>query len=216
MDEVQQWAADRVEELRIAAGESLDTVYHVEWQKMPQPIAQWIEEHPNQTTFLAVGASVFSAPFLITVPVLGMLGFGAAGVTAGKSFCIYSINLPSRRKPLTGNFTGTSQDLPLQAMQAMIGDVAAGSLFALMQSAGAGGANLAVLNILVKAGAATAVGVEATKAVKEHMAKEEQGLEGAQDADSTRDERESQVRVKNQESEGDDHNQGKEKREDEA
>ncbi|KAK3064900.1 hypothetical protein LTS18_002856 [Coniosporium uncinatum] len=193
MDEVQRWAADRVEELRIAAGESLDTVYHVEWQSMPQPIAQWIEEHPNQTTFLAVGASVFFAPFLITVPVLGMLGFGAAGVTAG-----------------------TSQDLPLQAMQAMIGDVAAGSLFALMQSAGAGGANLAVLNILVKAGAATAVGVKATKAVKEHMAKEEQGLEGAQDADSTRDERESQVRVKNQEGEGDDHNQGKEKREDEA
>ncbi|KAK3081505.1 hypothetical protein LTS18_006005 [Coniosporium uncinatum] len=201
MDEVQQWAADRVEELKIAAGEALDTVYHVECQNMPQPIAQWIEEHPKQTTFLVAGGSVFFAPFLITVPVLGMLGFVAAVVPAGRSFCIYSIDLSIRRKPLTGNFTGSAA----AAMQAMIGDVAAGSLFALMQTAGAG-AGLAVLNILVKAGAATAVGVEATKAVKEHIAKEEQGLEGAQDADSTEGERESQVRVKDQEGEGVDHN----------
>jgi len=68
-----------------------------------------------------------------------------------------------------GNFTGSAA----AAMQAMIGDVAAGGIFALMQSAGAGGAELATFNILVEAGAATAVGIEATKAVKEHMAKEE-------------------------------------------
>jgi len=80
MDEVQHWAAGRVEELGIAAGRALGTVYQVDWQNVPQPIAQWIEKHPKQTTILVAGGSVIFAPFRITLPVLGILGFGAAGV----------------------------------------------------------------------------------------------------------------------------------------
>ncbi|KAK4240944.1 hypothetical protein C8A03DRAFT_30913 [Achaetomium macrosporum] len=98
---------------------------------LPKEIAQWIVDHPGQTAFLTVGGVVFFAPHLVTVPVLASLGFTADGVAAGSAAA---------------------------ALHSMIGTVSVGSIFTLLQSAGAGGAGLAVVNVLVSTGAGAAVG----------------------------------------------------------
>ncbi|ODN90789.1 hypothetical protein L198_06106 [Cryptococcus wingfieldii CBS 7118] len=69
---------------------------------------------------------------------LGLFGFGAAGVTAGSLAA---------------------------SIQAGIGNVAAGSLFAFLQSAGAGGVALPVLTGVVKAVLATALSAVGAKSV---------------------------------------------------
>lgn len=80
---------------------------------------------------------------VVAAGVLGILGFGAAGVIAGQRLAL-SLYLMDRklifRIPYVGSYAA--------AVQSGIGNVAAGSLFALLQSIGAGGALPAVFSAI--------------------------------------------------------------------
>ncbi|KAF2231848.1 hypothetical protein EV356DRAFT_535188 [Viridothelium virens] len=74
-----------------------------------------------------VGGILFILPALFTGPLLGLLGFGAAG-------------------PVAGSIAA--------GIQSIIAPVAGGSLFAILQSAGIGGFGAAIVNGVVAAGGA--------------------------------------------------------------
>ncbi|KIV94760.1 hypothetical protein PV10_02492 [Exophiala mesophila] len=74
----------------------------------------------------AIGATIIAFPALDTLPLLALGGFGAGGVQAGS---------------------------PAAAVQAGIGNVAAGSWFAIAQSAAMGGSGIAIANAAVEVGA---------------------------------------------------------------
>ncbi|KAF1831573.1 hypothetical protein BDW02DRAFT_571907 [Decorospora gaudefroyi] len=95
---------------------------------------EWIKEHPGETA--GIVACVVAAPVAIGVAgkVLRVAGFARSGVVAGSAAAAY---------------------------QAGAGNIVAGSAFATLQSAGAGGAGAAVVNGIA-AGTATAVAVAAT------------------------------------------------------
>jgi hypothetical protein len=86
-DKLSQEARGRIgstaNELGIAVSVAAKNVLCIPESHLPQAIAQWIAEHPGQTTFIVVGGAVFFAPFLIRVPVLTALGFTTSGVVAG-------------------------------------------------------------------------------------------------------------------------------------
>ncbi|KAF5552719.1 hypothetical protein FNAPI_7025 [Fusarium napiforme] len=81
----------------------------------------------TSTATIATGAVLVVVPGLVATPILGILGFGAGGIAAGSAAA---------------------------GIQSGIGSVAAGSTFAILQSAGAGGAGLAVVNGVVQAAGA--------------------------------------------------------------
>jgi len=93
----------------------------------------WVKKNPETAAALAVslagGIAVIAVPSLVTVPLLGVVGFGPGGVIAGSLAA---------------------------AIQSSIGSVAAGSLFAFLTSAAAGGAAAAVVAGAVQATAAIA------------------------------------------------------------
>jgi hypothetical protein len=134
--EAKDWILHKAQELGVAVSPAAtQTVFCIKNAHLPQEIGRWIAEHPGQTTFFVVAGTVMVAPSLISVPVLWSLGFTAEGVAAGSAAA---------------------------AVQAMIGPVASGSIFALLQSAAAGGAGMAVVNGMV-AGTA-GVGIAAVAA----------------------------------------------------
>ena len=47
--------------------------------------AGWVKEHPVQTAVYGVSGVSILAPSIIAAPVLGLAGFGSAGVAGGKS-----------------------------------------------------------------------------------------------------------------------------------
>ncbi|KAF2737572.1 hypothetical protein EJ04DRAFT_430640 [Polyplosphaeria fusca] len=79
---------------------------------------EWIVKNPKQTASIAASVLVPPIAAAAAVPIIAGVGFSATGVVAGSTAA---------------------------AMQASIGNVAAGSMFAFMQSAGAGGAAAGVL-----------------------------------------------------------------------
>lgn len=90
-------------------------------------------------------------PALVSVPVLSAVGFTPGGVAAGEFSsllfpCIWLQSISDSDLP----FIGTSA----AAIQGTIGNVGAGSVFAIVQSAGAGGAGLVVVNGAVQGGGA--------------------------------------------------------------
>ncbi|KAL4741698.1 hypothetical protein BDV11DRAFT_182193 [Aspergillus similis] len=93
--------------------------------------AEWAAKNPGPAASTAAGFAVIAAPELVVVPLLSVLGFGPSGVQA----CSLAASA-----------------------QSVIGNVAAGSTFATLQSAGAGGAGLAVLGGIAQAGG-LAVGI---------------------------------------------------------
>ncbi|KAH6870726.1 hypothetical protein BKA58DRAFT_469710 [Alternaria rosae] len=99
-----------------------------------QHTRQWIKEHPGETTGMI--ACVLAAPLGIGAAhsVLRMVGFTAKGVAVGSAAA---------------------------AAQSSVGNVAAGSTFAVLQSAAAGG-GAAILVNGVAAGTITAVAIAAT------------------------------------------------------
>ncbi|KAL9600378.1 MAG: hypothetical protein Q9219_003228 [cf. Caloplaca sp. 3 TL-2023] len=95
-------------------------------------VTTYAKEHPYKTALHGTSLLLLAAPGILAAPVLGAAGFGAGGVVAGSAAA---------------------------AQQAtMGGTVAAGSVFAALQSAGAGGYGVAIVNGVVQGGAA-AVGV---------------------------------------------------------
>jgi hypothetical protein len=81
-----------------------------------------------------------AAPAVVSAPALSVFGFGDSGVGAG-TFCI-----------LTQGSTKQHQGTIAAAAQGGIGNVAARSAFAILQSAVAGGAGLAAVNGAVQIG----------------------------------------------------------------
>ncbi|KIL84250.1 hypothetical protein FAVG1_12487 [Fusarium avenaceum] len=81
----------------------------------------------GSATAIVVGVAVVAVPALVAGPLLGALGFGAAGVTAGSAAA---------------------------GIQSGIGSVVAPGLFATLQSAGAGGYGLAAVHTVVQAAGA--------------------------------------------------------------
>ncbi|MCJ1283043.1 hypothetical protein MMC26_002370 [Xylographa opegraphella] len=89
-------------------------------------IKDWIQQHPYQTVFYVVNGLVFVAPGLVTTPVLGLIGFGSFGPKAASAASAY---------------------------QATIGNVPKGAIFALLQSAAAGGYWARTVNGIVQGAA---------------------------------------------------------------
>jgi hypothetical protein len=81
--EVRVWIENTAKELGITASTAAKNVLYVAKSHLPEEVAQWITEHPGQTTFIVIAGAVFFAPFLIRVPVLYSLGFTTNGVAAG-------------------------------------------------------------------------------------------------------------------------------------
>ncbi|KAK4196604.1 hypothetical protein QBC40DRAFT_268366 [Triangularia verruculosa] len=90
----------------------------------------WVAENPGKTAIIIGGIALVVAPGIVTSPVLRLIGFGERGVTAGSIAAF---------------------------IHSCIGNVAAGSAFAIFQSAGAGGAGLAVVNGVVQGAGIIAV-----------------------------------------------------------
>jgi hypothetical protein len=82
--EVRVWIEFTAKELGIAVSVAAQNVLCIAKSHLPKEIAQWVVEHPGQTTFIIVAGFVFFAPFLIRVPVLSSLGFATNGVAAGE------------------------------------------------------------------------------------------------------------------------------------
>ncbi|KAL4750797.1 hypothetical protein BDW72DRAFT_109576 [Aspergillus terricola var. indicus] len=93
--------------------------------------AEWAAKNPGSAASTAAGLAVIAAPGLVIAPMLSALGFGAGGVQA----CSLAASA-----------------------QSVVGNIAAGSTFATLQSAGTGGAGLAVIDGVAQAGG-LAVGV---------------------------------------------------------
>ncbi|OIW31334.1 hypothetical protein CONLIGDRAFT_680044 [Coniochaeta ligniaria NRRL 30616] len=87
-------------------------------------------DHPYLASGVVVVVGMVAMPGVVTAPVLGLLGFGSGGVAAGSIAA---------------------------SAQAGIGNVVAPSAFATLQSAGAGGAGIVVVNTVVQ-GAGVLVG----------------------------------------------------------
>ncbi|KAL3434760.1 hypothetical protein BDV09DRAFT_195620 [Aspergillus tetrazonus] len=93
--------------------------------------AEWAAKNPGAAVSTVAGIAVIATPDFVVAPTLSVLGFGPGGVQA----C---------------SLAATAQSV--------VGNVAAGSTFATLQSAGAGGAGLAVIDGVVQAGG-LAVGI---------------------------------------------------------
>ncbi|KAJ9601939.1 hypothetical protein H2200_013498 [Cladophialophora chaetospira] len=88
----------------------------------------WVFQNPKLATgagVIAFGVTLVVCPGCATAPLLSTAGFGAGGVQAGSAAA---------------------------AVHAGIGNIVAGSAFAIGQSAGAGGAGLAIVNGVAQAG----------------------------------------------------------------
>ncbi|KAK4145936.1 uncharacterized protein C8A04DRAFT_26093 [Dichotomopilus funicola] len=96
-------------------------------QQLGHEIIEFIKEHPVQTVIIVAGVILIINPGGVAMPLLKIAGFGEGGVI-GQSIASW--------------------------IHSMIGNVSAGSLFALLQSAGAGGAGVN--------GAVTGIGITLT------------------------------------------------------
>ncbi|TID16476.1 hypothetical protein E2P81_ATG11901 [Venturia nashicola] len=130
---------------RVILGENFEKAPQVLLQSVEEA-GNWVKENPGKTALLVVCSLALIAPVIIVGPALGGLGFGAGGIAAGSTAA---------------------------GIHAGIGSVAAGSVFAVLQSAGAGGAGLLIVNGVVQGVAAAglastiAASVSKTKAIKE-------------------------------------------------
>ncbi|KAI1261478.1 hypothetical protein F5Y18DRAFT_198848 [Xylariaceae sp. FL1019] len=107
-------------------------------KKALQGATEWVKANPRTTATVATGAVFAAAPMAVAAPVLGVLGFGAAGPVAG------------------GIAAG---------VQAGVGNVVAPSVFATLQSAAMGGYGAAVVGGVVQAAGGVVAGAAGLKEV---------------------------------------------------
>ncbi|KAI1798529.1 hypothetical protein F4811DRAFT_548165 [Daldinia bambusicola] len=88
-------------------------------------ILSWVQQNPIRAAVCATAGVAVAAPALIAGPALAAAGFGASGIVGGSIAA---------------------------GAQSAIGNVAAGSLFATLQSAGMAGYGAAAVNGVVQAG----------------------------------------------------------------
>ncbi|KAI0133284.1 hypothetical protein F4776DRAFT_624885 [Hypoxylon sp. NC0597] len=106
---------------------------------------KWIAENPKSAAMYGLAGTAIAIPVAITGPALAAAGFGANGIAAGSV---------------------------ASGIQAGIGNVAAGSAFATLQSAGMAGYGAAIVNGVIQAGgAAIAVATTGVAAAKANFRK---------------------------------------------
>ncbi|KAJ5708646.1 hypothetical protein N7488_008447 [Penicillium malachiteum] len=92
--------------------------------------ASWTAQNPSLAVCAVVGAAgavMLVAPGSVAAPIISTVGFKAGGIQAGSAAA---------------------------ALHGSIGNIASGSAFAIVQSAGAGGSGLAVVNGVAQVGGA--------------------------------------------------------------
>jgi len=81
-----QQAANSAKALATKGFEAAKTgAANIDVKAIPGAAKDWAVEHPYQASFHAATGVVLLAPAIVTMPVLGAVGFGATGVTAGES-----------------------------------------------------------------------------------------------------------------------------------
>jgi hypothetical protein len=105
---------------------------------------------------IIAGAAAIVVPAIVAGPLLGVLGFGTAGITAGQSL---------EEVPCLDTYTDFSGSAAA-GIQSGIGSVVAPGLFATLQSAGAGGYGVAAVHTVVRVAGAlvAAAGVTGNQA----------------------------------------------------
>ncbi|KAI0338974.1 hypothetical protein BDW22DRAFT_1348114 [Trametopsis cervina] len=124
---VKQGGANAIAAVKADPGGAALVVAHVVKQGGKKTVAT-IKANPGRTVLVVAGGATIIAPMLIAGPLLGMVGFGASG-------------------PIAGTLAAF--------IQSCIGNVAAGSLFAILQSAAMGGAGTVLVGALVQMGVVT-------------------------------------------------------------
>lgn len=122
-----------------SAGIALDEFGREKLGPALEDAGKWIQEHPGETAVIAGAGIILIFPGLVTTPTLWVLGFGSEGVGAGSAAAL---------------------------AHSYIGDVVAGSAFATLQSAGAGGYGVVVVNGIASTGALAVGAVKIFDAVK--------------------------------------------------
>jgi hypothetical protein len=103
----------------------------VQLNRVAKATAAWVKEHPWLTAAIVISTILFAC----TPAIIGAAGFGAGGIAAGIML------VDNLRKSLADENIGSMA----AGIQAGIGNVAAGSAFAVLTSAGMGGAGLAIV-----------------------------------------------------------------------
>ena len=98
----------------------------------------WLSEHP----FYVASGVLFVGPSLVTVPVLGAAGFGT-NIAGGR---FMDVNWLYHRSNMETRDLGSAA----AAIQSASGPIVAGGLFATLQSAGAAGYGLPIVNSAVQ------------------------------------------------------------------
>lgn len=120
-------------------------------QEMAQTVLNWMAEHPYQTAFHVVNGVIMFTPAAATVPIFNMLGFSAAGPTAGLfSLLLYVLTIWR----LTRSYLGSAAS----GIMGYFGFVPAGGLYATAQSAAMGGYGASIAAGAAQAGAAASSG----------------------------------------------------------
>lgn len=136
------------------------------WKEMSwlQNSTQWVSDNPVRPAFAAAGATAVIIPGVVVAPVLAVAGFGAQGIIGGEcslwtllmQYCVPNIDLD------------VSSGSIAAGIQATIGNVAAGGLFAIFQSAGMAGYDAGIVNGGVQiAGVVAAAAAAAVTGLKE-------------------------------------------------
>ncbi|KAL2066396.1 hypothetical protein VTL71DRAFT_2467 [Oculimacula yallundae] len=115
----------------------------------------YVRNNPGKSALWAVSAASVLVPGAFVGPVLGVLGWGSAGVKAGElSFYFFFFHFLCWTCGEVLLLEGTPDGSAAAAIQASIGNVAAGSVFATLQSAGVVG-SVAVNGVVQAAGVVT-------------------------------------------------------------
>jgi len=114
----------------------------IDWKGLPRKIWKWIQAHPFQTAFIVLGLTMLVAPYVFFTPVLGLLGFTAAGPTGMEKllwplgFCLENV------ADLCSGFAAM--------LMSIFGPISAGSIYAILQSAAMAGYGAAILAGIVQ------------------------------------------------------------------
>lgn len=115
-------------------------------QELTETVLNWISEHPYQTAFHVVNGVIMFTPAAATVPILNMLGFSAAGPTAG--------TLSMKKEVDMGYETNSSLGSAASGIMSYFSFIPAGGLYATAQSAAMGGYGASIAAGAAQAGAA--------------------------------------------------------------
>ncbi|WWC91283.1 uncharacterized protein L201_006226 [Kwoniella dendrophila CBS 6074] len=61
---------------------------YINWEDLPENTINWIKEHSQETAFITLDIGLFIAPWLLTDPLLAVLGFRRIGPVAGSAAAI--------------------------------------------------------------------------------------------------------------------------------